>query len=79
MQVCYTGEKTMSHSHGDHEKNDILEIAAKNPKVDAEKVQEARKLLQVLRAHGVSPQEYNLIPPFRRQIYVDSKYGNAES
>ena len=69
----------MSHSYDGHDKNDVLKIAAKNPKVDAEKVLEARKLLQVLRAHGVSPQEYNLIPPFRRQIDVDSKYGNGES
>lgn len=79
MQMYYTGENTMSHSHDSHDKNDILEMAAKNPKVDAEKVREARKLLQVLRTHGVSPQEYNLIPPFRRQMDVDSKYGNAES
>lgn len=69
----------MSHLDDGHDKNDVLEIAAKNPKVDAEKVLEARKLLQVLRAQGVSPQEYNLIPPFRRQIDVDSKYGNGES
>ena len=79
MQMYYTGEDAMSHSHDSHDKNDILEMAAKNPKVDAEKVLEARKLLQVLRAHGVSPPEYNLIPPFRRQMDVDSKYGNAES
>ena len=59
--------------------NEILKIAAKNPKVDAEKVSEARKLLQILREQGISRLGYNLIPPFRRQMYVESKYGKPKS
>lgn len=69
----------MSHSIGDNEMHEISKIAAKNSKVDAEKVSEARKLLQILRTQGISRPGYNLIPPFRRQMHVESKYGKMES
>lgn len=69
----------MSHSSEGEDMDDVLNIAMKNPKVDAEKVSEARKLIQLLRAQGISRKGYNLISPFRRQMYVDSSYGNEES
>ena len=69
----------MSHSLEDDGMNDVLKIAVKNPKVDAEKVSEARKLLQILRTQGISRPGYNLIPPFRRQMHVESRYGKAKS
>ena len=79
MEPCYTGEKAMSHSLQGDDMNDVLNIAKKNPKVDAEKVIEARKLIQVLRKQGISRSGYTLIPPFRRQMEVESRYGNTES
>lgn len=65
----------MSRSLEDDEMIDVAKIIAKNPNVDAEKVSEARKLAQILREHGVSPRGYNLLPPFRRQMHAESKYG----
>lgn len=69
----------MSHLLQGDDMNDVLDIAMKNPKVDAELVTEARKLIQVLRNQGISRSGYSLIPPFRRQIEVASRYGKAES
>ena len=69
----------MSCSLKDDDMNDVSKIAVENPKVDAGKVSEVRKLLQVLRAQGISPSGYNLLPPFRRQMHVDTGYRKAES
>ena len=69
----------MSCSLKDADMNDVAKIAVNNPKVDAEKVAELRKLLQVLRAQGISPSGYNLLPPFRRQMHVDTGYRKPES
>lgn len=79
MQLCCTGKESVFHSIEGDDMNEILKIAAKNPKVDAEEVSEARKLLQILREQGISRPDYNLIPLFRRQMYVESKYGKPES
>ena len=69
----------MSHSIEGDDMNEILKIAAKNPKVNAEEMSEARSLLQIPREQGISRPGYNLISPFRRQMYVESKYGKPES
>lgn len=69
----------MFHSVKDDNLSDIEDMAIKNPRVDAEKLAEALKLLRVLRAHGISGPGYNLAPPFRRQMHVISGYGTLES
>ena len=71
----------MSHSIKGDDVNDVLNIVGKNPNVDIKKVSEARELLRVLRAQGISQRGYNLIPPFRRQMHemhVESNHGEAE-
>ena len=69
----------MSRSLEDDDMIDVAKIVVKNPKVDAEKVSEARKLVQILRAHGVSRRGYNLLPPFRRQMHPESGCGKEQS
>ena len=68
----------MSRSFKGDDVNDVLKMAGENPNVDAGKVSEARELLRLLRARGVSRPGYNLIPPFRRQMHVKSGHGKAE-
>ena len=53
---------------------DIQELGRRNPNVDTEKVLKVKELLQHLRDQGVSKQGYKLAPPFRRQMYVESKH-----
>lgn len=79
MWLRCTGKKIMSDLLQDNDMNDLSNIIVKNPKVDAEKVAEARKLIQILRDQGISQSGYNLIPPFRRQMYVESGYEKEES
>ena len=78
MEECCTGEEAMSRSSKGDDVDGILKIARKNPNVDTEKVLKTRELLRKLRAQGVSPSGYNLIPPFRRQVHVESKYRKTE-
>lgn len=69
----------MSRSSKGSDVNDILKSARKSPKVDAEKVLKTRELLRILRAQGLSRPGYNLAPPFRRQMHVESKHGKTEA
>lgn len=55
----------------------IEKLAQTNAKVDAEKIQRAREQIRMLRDHGVSDQGYELAPPFRRQVYVQSKHNKV--
>lgn len=68
----------MSHLLEGDEANDPVNIAVKNPNVDIEKMSKARKLVRILRTQGVSRPGYNLIPPFRRQMHVESRRGKVE-
>ena len=68
----------MSHSFEGDDVNDTVNIAMKNPNVDTEKVSKARELVRILRAQGRSRPGYSLIPPFRRQMHVESRDGKAE-
>ena len=47
---------------------DIERLAQTNRNVDMEKIVEARKLIRILRRHGISDKGYELAPPFRRQV-----------
>lgn len=58
--------------------DDVSDIIRKNPNIDTEKISEVRELLRVLRAQGVSRTRYNLIPPFRRQMYVERRQRKTE-
>ena len=69
----------MSRSLKDDGVIDVQELGRKNPNVDTEKVLKTRKLLQRLRKQGVSKQGYKLAPPFRRQMYVESKHWKVAS
>ena len=53
---------------------DVRDLARRNPNVDLKKVLEAEEMLRRLSDEGVSEQGYNLAPPFRRQMYVESKH-----
>ena len=64
----------MSHSPTGDGGVDIDKVMRNNPKVDLEKVREARDLLQALRKQGLSPRGYTLAPPYRRQMHVTSKH-----
>ena len=57
---------------------DVEKITRDNPKVDLEKVREARELVRALRKHGLSPRGYTLAPPYRRQMHVTSKHPNED-
>lgn len=63
----------MSHSIKDDNMNDVEKIAAANPKIDAEKLAEAIRIVQALRAQGIGPR-YNLVSPYRRQMRVKRGY-----
>ena len=67
----------MRRSLSDDKPLDFERLAPTNRNVDAEKVKEARELIRILRGHGISAQGYELTPPFRRQVYVQSKHTEA--
>ena len=69
----------MSRSLKDDGVVDVQELGRKNPNVDTEKVLKVKELLQRLRDQGVSRQGYKLAPPFRRQMYVESKHKKVGS
>ena len=56
---------------------DIERLAQTNRNVDTEKIVEVRKMIRILRRHGISDKGYELIPPFRRQVYIQSKHAKA--
>ena len=64
----------MSRSHQADSGPDVRDLARKNPNVDLKKVLEAEEMLRRLCDEGVSEQGYDLAPPFRRQMYVESKH-----
>lgn len=53
-------------------KFDVKKMIASNPKVDKKQFNEARRALRKLREAGVKPAEYELAPPFARQIVSDA-------
>ena len=67
----------MHRSLSDDKPLDVERLARTNRNVDAEKVKEARELIRILRSHGISEQGYELTPPFRRQVYAQSKHAKA--
>ena len=54
-------------------KFDVKRMIASNPKVDKKQFDEARRALRKLREAGVKPSEYDLAPPFARQIVGEVK------
>ena len=68
----------MSRSRLDEAVVDVDKIMRDNPKVDLEKVREARDLVRALRKQGLSPRGYTLAPPYRRQMHVTSKHPNED-
>ena len=54
-------------------KFDVKKLIAGNPKVDKKQLNEARRAMRKLREAGVEPSEYNLAPPFARQIVGEVK------
>ena len=68
----------MSRSHLIEDVVDVEKIVKDNPKVNLEKVREARELVRVLRKQGLSPRGYTLAPPYRRQMHVTSKHPNED-
>ena len=67
----------MRRSLYDDNSLDVERLARTNRNVDTAKVKQARELIRILRRHGISEQGYELTPPFRRQVYVQSKHTKA--
>jgi hypothetical protein len=68
----------MSRSHLGEDVVDVEKIMRDNPKVNLDKVREARELVRTLRKQGLSPRGYTLAPPYRRQMHVTSKHPNED-
>lgn len=68
----------MSRSQFGNKPLDLEKLAEENKKADARTVQGAREQIQILRNHGVSNRGYKLAPPFRRQVYIQSKHTNVQ-